>query len=142
MELYYFSAFAKTALTAGSGGLGLIPSAGTIVGSRFHKVRVMHAKRTRFCERVLRIRDSERGAPVLEQCEAAAVIGGGLLGLEGAKACYDLGVKKVHVMEGANGLMARRSMAPVHANLSPATRYWPFSVLGFWDKTPGFATWH
>ena len=34
---------------------------------------------------------------------------------------------------------ARRgsSLGRYHANLSPATRNWPFSVLGFWDKNNG-----
>ena len=26
------------------------------------------------------------------------------------------------------------SLCVIHANLSPTTRNWPFSVLGFWDK--------
>ena len=29
---------------------------------------------------------------------------------------------------------AHRTAARIHANLSPTTRNWPFSVLGFWDK--------
>ena len=28
---------------------------------------------------------------------------------------------------------------PCHAKLRTATRNWPFSVLGFWDKNTGFA---
>ncbi|UQA57733.1 FAD-dependent oxidoreductase [Polyangium aurulentum] len=44
-------------------------------------------------------------------CLRAAVIGGGLLGLEAAKAVYDLGLK-VHVVEVAPGLMPRQLDAP------------------------------
>lgn len=41
-------------------------------------------------------------------CKSAAVIGGGLLGLEGAKACYDMKVQTVTVLEGSRGLMCRQ----------------------------------
>ncbi len=40
--------------------------------------------------------------------KTAAVIGGGLLGLEAAKACLDLGIKDTHVIEFAPRLMPRQ----------------------------------
>ena len=42
-----------------------------------------------------------------QKCESAAVIGGGLLGLEAAKAAFDLGLK-THVVEFASRLMPRQ----------------------------------
>ena len=32
---------------------------------------------------------------------------------------------------------AKACVRAYHANLSPTTRNWPFSVLGFWDKNTG-----
>ncbi|HMR84818.1 MAG TPA: FAD-dependent oxidoreductase, partial [Niabella sp.] len=40
--------------------------------------------------------------------KTAAVIGGGLLGLEAAKACLDLGIKDTHIIEFAPRLMPRQ----------------------------------
>lgn len=54
------------------------------------------------------IEDCQKIIATAEKCESAAVIGGGLLGLEGAKACYDMKVAKVYIIEGANGLMNRQ----------------------------------
>ena len=41
-------------------------------------------------------------------CKHGAVIGGGLLGLESAKALYDLGVQDITIVEGADRLMVRQ----------------------------------
>jgi nitrite reductase (NADH) large subunit len=41
-------------------------------------------------------------------CKSGAVIGGGLLGLESAKALYDLGVSDITIVEGAPRLMVRQ----------------------------------
>jgi nitrite reductase (NADH) large subunit len=46
-----------------------------------------------------------RHAPV---CKSATVIGGGLLGLEAAKAMMDLGIKETHIVEFAPRLMPRQ----------------------------------
>lgn len=46
-----------------------------------------------------------RHAPV---CKTAAVIGGGLLGLEAAKAMIDLGIQQTHIIEFAPRLMPRQ----------------------------------
>lgn len=43
-----------------------------------------------------------------KRCTSVAVLGGGLLGLEAAKAAYDLGVQEVHVVEAAPRLMPRQ----------------------------------
>ena len=52
--------------------------------------------------------DCQKIIAAAARCDSAAVIGGGLLGLEGAKACYDMKVRKVTVLEGAKGLMCRQ----------------------------------
>ena len=54
------------------------------------------------------IEDCQQIIEAASSCKAAAVIGGGLLGLEGAKACYDMNVPEVHVVEGAPRLMVRQ----------------------------------
>ncbi|HEV3003114.1 MAG TPA: nitrite reductase large subunit NirB [Pirellulales bacterium] len=53
------------------------------------------------------IDDLERIIAYGEKCRRAAVIGGGLLGLEAAKACYDLGLE-TSVVEFAQRLMPRQ----------------------------------
>ncbi|HVC98114.1 MAG TPA: nitrite reductase large subunit NirB [Pirellulales bacterium] len=53
------------------------------------------------------IDDLERIIAYGEKCRRAAVIGGGLLGLEAAKACYDLGLE-TNVVEFAPRLMPRQ----------------------------------
>ncbi|MEO5912484.1 MAG: nitrite reductase large subunit NirB [Pelobium sp.] len=42
------------------------------------------------------------------KCKSAAVMGGGLLGLEAAKALLDLGIKETHIVEFASRLMPRQ----------------------------------
>ena len=42
------------------------------------------------------IEDCQQIIEAASSCKAAAVIGGGLLGLEGAKACYDMNVRITH----------------------------------------------
>eukprot|EP01052_Picozoa_sp_SAG31_P002501 SAG31_NODE_89_length_26711_cov_24.949459_3_plen_170_part_00 len=42
------------------------------------------------------------------KCKAAVIIGGGLLGLEAAKACYDMAVPEVHVLQNSSRLMSRQ----------------------------------
>ena len=53
------------------------------------------------------IEDLERSSPTPGTSKTAAVIGGGLLGLEAAKAAYDLGLE-THVVEFAPRLMPRQ----------------------------------
>lgn len=53
------------------------------------------------------IEDLESIIEYAEHCETAAVIGGGLLGLEAAKAAHDLGLK-THIVEFAPRLMPRQ----------------------------------
>ncbi|MDB5384645.1 MAG: nasD, partial [Planctomycetaceae bacterium] len=53
------------------------------------------------------IDDLERMIEHAKTCKRAAVIGGGLLGLEAAKAAYDLGLE-THVIEFASRLMPRQ----------------------------------
>ena len=43
-----------------------------------------------------------------DNCRSALVIGGGLLGLEAAKACYDMAVPDVHVVQNSSKLMSRQ----------------------------------
>ncbi|QDU79669.1 Nitrite reductase [NAD(P)H] [Polystyrenella longa] len=50
------------------------------------------------------INDMERIIKESDQCKSVAVIGGGLFGLEAAKAVYDLGLK-THIIESAPWLM-------------------------------------
>jgi nitrite reductase (NADH) large subunit len=61
------------------------------------------------------LEDLEAIARYARQCNSAAVLGGGLLGLEAAKAIYDLGLES-HVVEMAPGLMPRQLNAEA-ANL-------------------------
>ncbi len=53
------------------------------------------------------IEDLRRSSPMASTSKRAAVIGGGLLGLEAAKAAYDLGLE-THVIEFAGRLMPRQ----------------------------------
>lgn len=48
------------------------------------------------------------------QVKSAAILGGGLLGLEAAKAVYDIGVEETHIIEFAPILMARQIDAGGH----------------------------
>eukprot|EP01051_Picozoa_sp_SAG22_P003112 SAG22_NODE_147_length_17533_cov_46.384536_11_plen_545_part_00 len=58
-------------------------------------------------------RTVEDVAKIMEKCKedgctSALVVGGGLLGLEAAKACYDMAVPKVHVVQNSSKLMSRQ----------------------------------
>ena len=44
----------------------------------------------------------------MKKARHVVVIGGGLLGLESAKALYDLGVEDITIVEGADRLMVRQ----------------------------------
>lgn len=84
------------------------------------------------------IEDCQKITAAASKCTSAAVIGGGLLGLEGAKACYDKKVESVYVIEGGKGLMSRQldetgsdllrakiealAEAPQNINVVPAAR--------------------
>ena len=54
------------------------------------------------------IKDCQQIIEAARSCKAGAVIGGGLLGLESAKALYDLGVEDITIVEGADRLMVRQ----------------------------------
>ncbi len=54
------------------------------------------------------IEDLEMMTAYAKKAKRGAVIGGGLLGLEAAKAMLDLGIKETHVIEFAPRLMPRQ----------------------------------
>ena len=48
--------------------------------------------------------------------------------------------RRLHVRQLVLVLFHLQHQTPsAHVNPRTTTRNWPFSVLGFWDKTPGFA---
>ncbi|MBK0384357.1 nitrite reductase large subunit [Pedobacter sp. SD-b] len=54
------------------------------------------------------IEDLDKMKAHAAKCKSGAVMGGGLLGLEAAKALLDLGIKETHVIEFASRLMPRQ----------------------------------
>ena len=53
------------------------------------------------------IEDCQKIIATAPTCEAAAVIGGGLLGLEGAKACYGAPSRVIYVSETIQQILQR-----------------------------------
>lgn len=80
-------------LVFATGSYPFVPPMEGVEGERIFVYRTI--------EDLIQIRDCSR------ECKTAAVIGGGLLGLEAAKALHDLGLK-THIVEFAQGLMPRQ----------------------------------
>ena len=75
--------------------------------ARIRSCRRCRASTSRACSSIARSRTWSRSSATPQQSKRCAVIGGGLLGLEAAKAAYDLGLE-THVVEFAPRLMPRQ----------------------------------